>query len=97
MDVRLAAWPWWLTMMIVFAFMGPLFRMGRHWGGWGDAGSPRSRKGLREELARMDAALAERDEVIDDLQRRLLEVESRLDFTERLLAEKRDQAALPAG
>jgi uncharacterized protein (DUF3084 family) len=34
----------------------------------------------------MEDALLERDEVIEDLQRRLSEMESRLDFTERMLA-----------
>jgi hypothetical protein len=49
----------------------------------------------QEEAKRLDAAIAERDVVIEDLQRRLSEMESRLDFTERLLAERHDPAELP--
>jgi len=41
-----------------------------------------------EEFARLDAALTERDGVIEDLQHRLSEMESRLDFAERLLTER---------
>lgn len=41
-----------------------------------------------EEFARLDAALAERDGQIEDLQHRLSEMESRVDFAERLLTER---------
>jgi hypothetical protein len=54
-----------------------------------------SRRALRrlgfdpsEEFARFDAALAERDTQIEDLQHRLSEMESRVDFAERLLTER---------
>ncbi len=92
----LAEFPWWLGLIIVFSIMGPVTRVatreGRYW----------SRKGGRRiladaEVARLEAALAERDQVIDDLQRRLLEVESRLDFTERLLADRKEPAPIRTG
>ena len=46
-----------------------------------------------EEFARLDGAIAERDTMIEDLQHRLSEMESRLDFAERLLTEKSSAAA----
>ena len=82
-----SAWPSWMTFVIVFALVGPVMRMvlgSRFRSRWqgryslGDSGGS----------ARLDSALAERDAVIEDLQRRLSEMESRLDFTERLLAER---------
>jgi hypothetical protein len=82
-----AALPSWIILVIVLSAMGPMMRMifGEHY-------SARKRKRFdrngSEDVARLDAALAERDTVIEDLQHRLSELESRLDFTERLLAER---------
>jgi hypothetical protein len=82
-----AALPSWIILIVVFSAMGPMMRMifGEHY-------SARRRKRFdksgSEDVARLDAALAERDTVIEDLQHRLSELESRLDFTERLLAER---------
>ena len=47
-----------------------------------------------------DGALAELDQVrgeMDQLRHELSEVQERLDFAERLLAQRRDQAHLPTG
>jgi hypothetical protein len=44
--------------------------------------------GGREEIRRLEGSLAERDLMLEDLQHRMSELESRLDFTERLLAER---------
>ncbi|NOT08607.1 MAG: hypothetical protein HOP28_10435 [Gemmatimonadales bacterium] len=94
-----ASWPWWMSLMVMMMFMGPAMRFtfghrrgrmrGRDWerdlgGGMG-----------REDAARLDNALAERDNVIEDLQRRLTEMESRLDFAERLIAERSESHAAP--
>lgn len=82
-----AGWPGWMTVILIMALMGPMMRM--MFGGPHFPPHPKKRlkgKAAAEELARVDEALAERDEVIEDLQRRLSEMESRLDFTERLLA-----------
>src|SRR5262245_17240741 len=84
-----AAWPGWMTFIVVMAVIGPLMRFA--FGGWARQfpHPPQRRlKGKRAagEIARLDSALAERDVVIEDLQRRINELESRLDFTERLLA-----------
>jgi hypothetical protein len=80
-----AEMPWWLGMMILFGFVGPLMRMGMR-------GPPWSRRGSRTlqdpDVQRLEAAIGERDQVIEDLQRRLGEVEERLDFSERLLASR---------
>lgn len=48
---------------------------------------------LRQELEQM----RHRVEDVEGLQRRLLELEERVDFTERLLAQRRDAERLPRG
>jgi hypothetical protein len=84
-----AAIPWWVVMMIIFAVIGPMSRMGRARRSW-------SRRTLPdEEVRRLEAALGERDQVIDDLQRRLGEMEERMDFTERLLASRKEELLSP--
>jgi tetrahydromethanopterin S-methyltransferase subunit G len=40
----------------------------------------------QQEVGRLEAAINQRDVVIEDLQQRLSELESRLDFTERMIA-----------
>ena len=94
----LAAWPGWMTFIIVMAMVGPLMRFA--FGGWSrqfPLPHQRQLKGKRAagEIARLDSALAERDEVIDDLQRRITELESRLDFTERLLSTRETRQEEP--
>ena len=88
-----AGWPTWVLVIMVFSFMGPLMRMI-----FGESESGRKRRTRSGEFARLEAAIAERDTVIEDLQQRLSELESRLDFTERLLAAPRqpEEARTPA-
>jgi hypothetical protein len=84
-----AAMPTWLFIVIIFSVMGPMMRM--MFGGRGFYSPSRWKRldrGMADDVARLDSALAERDTVIEDLQRRLGEMEERLDFTERLLAER---------
>jgi len=91
-----AAFPSWLIIVFAFMLFGQAMRgyRGRRWGGrW--KYEPLAGAG-QDEVKRIDAAIAERDMVIEDLQRRLSEMESRLDFTERLLAERHDPTQLPA-
>jgi Tfp pilus assembly protein PilO len=91
--ITLAAWPSWMTFVLVLVMVGPVMRM--------IFGSRlrsrlRGRYGLEDASAgRLESALAERDVVIEDLQRRLSEMESRLDFTERLLAERSHETKDP--
>jgi hypothetical protein len=83
------AMPTWLILVIVFGAIGPMMRM--MFGGRGFYSQTRWKRldrGMADDVARLDSALAERDTVIEDLQRRLGEMEERLDFTERLLAER---------
>jgi hypothetical protein len=88
---HVAALPGWIIVIIVLSAMGPMMRMifGEHY-------KPQRYRRLdkrgTEEIARLDAALAERDTVIEDLQQRLSELESRLDFTERMLARPREDS-----
>jgi len=92
-----AAWPSWMTFVIIVILVGPVWRLilgtrGRD--SWNSNRvrlkvRARGREVLREVAGEhIDSALEERDQVIEDLQRRLTEMESRLDFTERLLAER---------
>ena len=84
-----AAWPSWMIFIFVMAFMGPAMRymFGSRSRGLVGRWDRTDRLG-RQDIERLDAALAERDAVIEDLQHRLSEMESRLDFTERLIAQK---------
>jgi hypothetical protein len=72
-------------------FMGPMMRMmfGSRWG------RDRFNRGDPDGVKRLEGALADRDAVIEDLQHRMSELESRLDFTERLLAERKEPTGLP--
>jgi hypothetical protein len=75
----------WVFLIVLVSMLGPLLRSLFNDG----EGSGRKRRvrgrGGSAEAERLEAALAERDTVIEDLQRRLSELESRLDFTERQL------------
>ena len=95
-----AAFPSWIIILFAFMLFGQTMRRifgyrGRRWGGGRWKYEPLAGAG-QEDVKRLDAALSERDMVIEDLQRRLSEMESRLDFTERLLAERHDATQLPA-
>jgi hypothetical protein len=95
--ISFAAWPSWMTFVIIMVLIGPMWRLilgARGRDTWNRDGvrlriRGRGREVLREVAGEhIDSALEERDQVIEDLQRRLTEMESRLDFTERLLAER---------
>ena len=88
--------PSWMIFVLIVMFMGPMMRMmfrGKPNPGWK---YERMESGSREEIRRLEGSLAERDLVLDDLQQRMSELESRLDFTERLLAERRVSEEFPA-
>ena len=86
--------PSWMIFVLIVMFMGPMMRM--MFGGRGGWGKPdRLEGGARTELKRLENTLAERDLMLDDLQHRMSELESRLDFTERLLAERNASSELP--
>lgn len=90
----------WIGVVFMMMFMGSVMRFvfggWRRWDGQSRFPGERNRGGraLREDVERLDADIAQRDQVIEDLQQRLSEVESRLDFTERLLAERANAARL---
>jgi hypothetical protein len=85
-----AAWPTWMTFVILMMFVGPAMRAVFGGGRYGRLDRWRNRlpRQESEQLASLEAAVTERDTVIDDLQQRLSELESRLDFAERLLSER---------
>jgi hypothetical protein len=77
-----ADFPWWMIFVFFGMFMAVkgTMRGGRR---------PERLGGrTRDEIKTLEETVANRDAVIDDLQHRMSELESRLDFTERLLAEK---------
>ena len=103
MTTLAAGWSWLWIFFGVFVF-GQALRWGfwggrwakrhsRHWSweAWEgrDSGHGRELEALRNDL---DGRLAE----IDSLQSRVTELENRLDFAERLLAERREQPAVGA-
>ena len=99
--ISFAAWPSWMTFVIIMVLVGPMWRLilgARGRDTWNSNRvrlrvRGRGREVLREVAGEhIDSALEERDQVLEDLQRRLTEMESRLDFTERLLAERTTQS-----
>ena len=78
--------PSWLVMVLGFMFMGNVMRLVfsrsrfRSRGRWEQLGSG--------EVDRLEAAINQRDVVIEDLQQRMSELESRLDFTERMISSR---------
>lgn len=86
--------PWWVMLIMVFVFMGGMRRMmSQGWEPEGHRGKRRRLQGEANLEQTVERALAERDTVIEDLQNRISELESRLDFTERLLAARTEPEA----
>jgi hypothetical protein len=81
----------WVFLIVLVSMLGPLLRSLFHDGEWNGRKRRVRGRGSSAEAERLEAALAERDTVIEDLQRRLSELESRLDFTERRLVERNEQ------
>ena len=98
MSLHLAAFPSWMVFIFVMAFMGPAMRY-IFGGRYTSVGGPwAGGRGLgKREVERLEAAINERDVVIEDLQKRLSEMESRLDFTERLIASTKESSAPVSG
>ena len=86
-----AGWGFWVWIVMSMMFIGPVMRMifGSRSSYWTARERFQGKKARlkKNEVARLESALGERDMVIEDLQHRLSELESRLDFTERLLSE----------
>ncbi len=77
---------WWIPLLVAFLFFC------RPW--WGRAPWHRERDTRREEL---DRAIQARLDLVEQLEARVAELENRLDFAERLLAERRVEAGDRAG
>ena len=84
--------PFWIFILFAIFFVGPMMRSIF---GEGDRAARRIRgkQGRQAAEAQLESALEERDQVIEDLQRRISELESRLDFTERMLAGRKEDPA----
>lgn len=82
--------PFWIFILFALFWVGPMMR---RMFGEGDRARNRIRdKHGRKTEAQLENALEQRDQVIEDLQHRVSELESRLDFTERMLASPKDPA-----
>ena len=83
--------PFWIFILFAIFWVGPMMR----WMfGQGDRARNRIRdKHGRKNEAELENALEQRDQVIEDLQHRVSELESRLDFTERMLAGRKEDTA----
>ncbi len=84
--------PTWLVVLLAIFWIGPMMR-------WMFGQGHEARRRVRGKRGRLqeeqlEAALEERDQVIEDLQRRLTELESRLDFTERMLSTPKQSAGI---
>jgi len=82
--------PSWMVMVFGFMIVSQVLRA-VFWGG-------RSRYRKWEQFGnrgveRLEASINQRDVVIEDLQQRLSELESRLDFTERMIATRSGEHA----
>jgi hypothetical protein len=82
--------PGWMVAVFGFMIFGQIMRAA--------FGGSRSRYRKWEQMGRQDvdrleAAINQRDVVIEDLQQRLSELESRLDFTERMIATRSGEHA----
>ena len=81
---------WWLFPLLLFLVFNP-FRRRRRLGYWPDwdgrveRGRPR-----QQEESETDEATLQRNNQIEQLESRVAELESRLDFAERLLAQRRE-------
>jgi hypothetical protein len=74
---------WWLPFLLFGLFFWGPWRWGRRAGRW-----EYERYSRRD--ARLDESIKARLDLVDQLETRVSELENRLDFTERLLAERRD-------
>jgi hypothetical protein len=93
----LAGFDWW-PLFLVFFVIGPAVRWGvrggRHRGDW--RGVDRQRRPERERYAELETALDQRTAMLEQLEGRVAELENRLDFAERLLAERRVDPVPPS-
>ena len=80
----ISGFPGWMVVVFGFMFMGQAMK---YMFGGARTRAPRKWEQFgRSEVERLEAAMTQRDAVIEDLQQRLSEMESRLDFTERMIA-----------
>lgn len=83
--------PSWIFILFAIFMIGPIMRT---MFGEGNRAARRIRdKHGRKTEAELENALEQRDQVIEDLQQRVSELESRLDFTERMLAGRKEDPA----
>jgi hypothetical protein len=70
-------------------------RHGPVWGAWEGEGGPDGGRSSRREIATLRAELDTKLGEVDDLTNRVAELENRLDFAERLLAQRVEEPSLP--
>jgi hypothetical protein len=83
---------WWIPFLLIGLFFWGPWRWGRRMRRW-----ERGRYGPwqdRPRSAELDESVKARLDLVDQLETRVSELENRLDFTERLLAERREEKAV---
>ena len=88
-----AGWGFWVWIVLSMMCVGPVMRMifgsrSSYTGIAGERQGGKKSRIKRNDVDRLEAAIGERDQVIEDLQQRLSEMESRLDFAERMIASR---------
>ena len=85
---------WWIPLLILAIFFWRPWRWSRR-AHYNRYGWPPPRNYQRPERApELDEAVRARLELVDQLETRVTELENRLDFAERLLAERKEEKAI---
>jgi hypothetical protein len=81
---------WWIPLLLLGIFFWGPWRWGRRPPRWNRAGPWHQ----AEQAPELSEAVRARLDLVDQLETRVTELENRLDFAERLLAERREEKAI---
>jgi hypothetical protein len=84
---------WWIPLLLLALFFWRPWRWGRRRPSMWDGPPPRHYQRL-ERAPELDEAVRARLDLVDQLETRVTELENRLDFAERLLAERKEEKAI---
>jgi hypothetical protein len=84
---------WWIPLLVLALVFWRPWRWSRRRSTWWDGPPPRHYP-QRERAPELDEAVRARLDLVDQLETRVTELENRLDFAERLLAERKEEKAI---